>query len=219
MKTLKDYEYFRTDLGVLYKGDCLDIMKKINRNATDFVLTDPPWNMNYFDNDNKTWEEYKKWLLIVLNQIEYLSKNIAMFQSTKSISYIAEYFKEYEFFASVKNFSQMTKTKMPNCWDIVYIKYNKYYGNGRNWFLCNTAGMLKDRTDHPTPRTIDVNEFILEMFSIKNNLILDPFLGSGTTAVACEKLGRRWIGIEISEKYCEIAKQRIKQESDQFKMF
>ncbi|MCD6166729.1 site-specific DNA-methyltransferase [bacterium] len=45
-------------------------------------------------------------------------------------------------------------------------------------------------------------------------LVLDPFLGSGTTAVACERLNRRWIGIEINEEFCKIAKERIMKEGD-----
>lgn len=51
----------------------------------------------------------------------------------------------------------------------------------------------------------------------KGGIVLDPFMGSGTTAVACEKLNRRWIGIELSEEYCEIAKRRIQKEADQLK--
>ena len=71
---------------------------------------------------------------------------------------------------------------------------------------------------HGATYTVEMCEYFIENFSKKNELFLDPFLGSGTTAVACEKLNRRWIGIEISEKYCEIAKQRIEQEANQYKM-
>jgi len=49
--------------------------------------------------------------------------------------------------------------------------------------------------------------------------ILDPFLGSGTTAIACERLNKKWIGIEINEKYCEMAAKRIKSERKQLKLF
>lgn len=73
--------------------------------------------------------------------------------------------------------------------------------------------------DHPTKKPVELMQYLLKIHSINDNLVLDPFLGSGTTAVACEKLGRKWIGIEISEKYCEIAAKRIKAEADQIKMF
>jgi len=62
---------------------------------------------------------------------------------------------------------------------------------------------------HFTPKPVKIIERIINVHTFENYLVLDPFLGSGTTAVACEKLNRRWIGIEIEEKYCEIAKKRL----------
>jgi tRNA/tmRNA/rRNA uracil-C5-methylase (TrmA/RlmC/RlmD family) len=70
---------------------------------------------------------------------------------------------------------------------------------------------------HATQKPVGLIQWCLG-FSKTKGFVLDPFLGSGTTAVACEKLNRRWIGIEISEKYCEIAKSRIKAEADQLKL-
>ena len=64
-------------------------------------------------------------------------------------------------------------------------------------------------TPHPTEKPLSVFEGLVEVLSNEGCLVLDPFLGSGTTAVACEKLNRRWIGIEINPEYCEIAKQRL----------
>jgi len=62
-----------------------------------------------------------------------------------------------------------------------------------------------------------IQRLVLE-YSKENDLILDPFLGSGTTAVACERLNRRWIGIEIEPSYVKTARERIKQEQDQIKL-
>ena len=64
-------------------------------------------------------------------------------------------------------------------------------------------------TTHPTEKYHWMIEPLITRHSKQQHVVLDPFLGSGTTAVVCEKLNRRWIGIELEEKYCEIAKKRI----------
>jgi len=71
---------------------------------------------------------------------------------------------------------------------------------------------------HPTEKPVKMFQEMLFVSSNPDNLILDPFLGSGTTAIACERLGRRWIGIEISKEYCDIAIKRIEQERAQLKL-
>ena len=86
-------------------------------------------------------------------EFERISDNIVIFQSSKAIPFVSHLFIGYESMVVIKNFSQMTPKRLPNCYDIVFLKYkNGYKGNGRNWFLSNTAGMLKQRTGHPTPR-------------------------------------------------------------------
>lgn len=64
---------------------------------------------------------------------------------------------------------------------------------------------------HPTQKPVAVIKWILERYSKEGDLILDPFAGSGTTAVACEQLNRRWIAIEREEQYCRAAKDRLSQ--------
>jgi len=72
---------------------------------------------------------------------------------------------------------------------------------------------------HPTQKPIELMRRILTDYYPNAKRTLDPFLGSGTTAIACERLERKWIGIEISEKYCEIAAKRIEAEYNQRKLF
>jgi len=72
---------------------------------------------------------------------------------------------------------------------------------------------------HETPKPVTLIMRIVETASILGDTVLDPFIGSGTTAIACERLNRRWIGIEISEEYCEIAARRIERETRQLKLF
>lgn len=64
-------------------------------------------------------------------------------------------------------------------------------------------------TEHPTQKPVALCEWLIKTYSNSDGIILDPFFGSGTTGVAAKLLGRQFIGIEISEKYCEIARKRI----------
>jgi site-specific DNA-methyltransferase (adenine-specific) len=58
--------------------------------------------------------------------------------------------------------------------------------------------------------SMDIPSKAIKILTYKNDIVLDPFMGSGTTAVSAELLGRRWLGIELSENYTEIARNRIK---------
>lgn len=68
------------------------------------------------------------------------------------------------------------------------------------------------QADHPCPRKITHAAFLVKWWSEPEDTVLDPFAGSGTTLVAAKQLGRKAIGIEINERYCEIAAKRLAQE-------
>ncbi len=70
---------------------------------------------------------------------------------------------------------------------------------------------------HPTQKPCELFSYLVQTYSDPDNLVLDPFLGSGTTAVCAKKLNRHYIGIEIEEKYCEIAAKRLSQEVFDFR--
>ena len=89
---------------------------------------------------------------------------------------------------------------------------------GEVWRIPITPSIEK-KPNHPAPFPIRLAVKVVKSASVYNDIISDPFMGSGTTAIACEQLGRRWIGIEISEKYCEISAKRIERERQQLKLF
>lgn len=68
------------------------------------------------------------------------------------------------------------------------------------------------RVKHPAPFPVELPRRCIEMYSFTGDIILDPFLGSGSTAIAAIRTGRRYIGVDISEEYCKIAEQRITEE-------
>ena len=72
---------------------------------------------------------------------------------------------------------------------------------------------------HPTTKPVELVEWFIQWHTKPGQIILDPFCGSGTTLVAAERLGRKWIGIEIDPKHVETAEKRIAAERAQLKMF
>lgn len=81
-------------------------------------------------------------------------------------------------------------------------------GGRPNGFSWNNAA---ENNGHPCPKPIQVMTWMVGRASLDGHAILDPFMGSGTTLIAAKKLGRRAIGIEIEERYCEIAAKRLAQ--------
>ena len=72
---------------------------------------------------------------------------------------------------------------------------------------------------HPTQKPVELLERLIMLSSNENDIVFDPFIGSGTTAIACLKANRRFIGCEITEQYCNIAIKRIKVEQSQLTLF
>ncbi len=94
---------------------------------------------------------------------------------------------------------------------------SKWNGGGRPGtfiFTKNTKG-----AEHPTQKPLPLISELVRLFSFDQQTILDPFMGSGTTGVACAKLGRKFIGIEIHEPYFDIACKRIEEAHRQLDMF
>jgi len=75
----------------------------------------------------------------------------------------------------------------------------------------NFSGESKSKVGHPSPFPVELPKRCIKLFSFVEDIVLDPFLGSGTTLIACLETGRKGMGVEIDEKYCELAVKRLKE--------
>jgi len=199
----------------IYHGDCREILPNIQK--VDLVLTDPPYGMNYQSN-----HRVKKHTKIV-NDARFPIEDV--FKLIDHATRAAYIFCRWDNIADVMN--GMPKPKSI----LVWVKNNWSMGDlahehGRQWeaicfwpreghqFIKRIPDVINaDRTannDHPTEKPAGLLQLILE--ANVGEKVLDPFMGSGTTLRAAKDLGRKAIGIEIEEKYCEIAAKRLQQE-------
>ena len=101
---------------------------------------------------------------------------------------------------------------------------NKKDTISRDEFLEYTKSIWKfntesaTRVNHPAPFPVELPRRLIQLYTFKNDIVLDPFMGSGTTALAALNSGRKFIGYEISDQYCEIARKRINEETSQAKL-
>jgi len=203
--------YFETELGKLYNCDCLDFMKTMEDKSVDLVLTDPPYRdekdnqptkdmranggMECFGN-KLTKEQFKEIERVSGKQIIWGCNNFDFLPPYKGFLVWKKHIPE-KFTMSMAEIAYLSEN---------ILTISKVFYKASN----------SEHRYHPTQKPVTVMVWSLKF---AEGSVFDPFLGSGTTAVACEKLNRRWIGIEISEKYCEIAAKRISLEASQGKLW
>ena len=182
------------------------------------------------DKFNDEWdsvEEYSVWLLEVIEQISHVLKETGNFISFFDRAYTGLFIYKIE---SETNFKFRNKLYFEKNNPLPHFRKNNYRSciEEAIWFTKTHGGdyyinfisqekmkqifkgnIGKKLTKHPTEKYDWMIKPIIERHSKKDDLVLDPFLGSGTTAVVCEQLNRRWIGIEINMEYCDMVKKRI----------
>ena len=210
----------------LYNSDCLEIMKDIPDNSIDMVLCDPPYGISFRSGRRKNkYENIKNDNnLLFLNKyfeecFRIMKENTAIycFCSWQNINIFKE---EFEKFFKIKNILIWVKNNHGSG-DLKASYAPRYemilYGNkGRRIFEKNRYEDVlffnKTKNElHPTQKPTDLLEFLIKNSSKENSLILDGFMGSGTTGIACINTNRNFIGIELDENYFNIANKRIKQ--------
>ena len=217
---------------VIKEGDCLEHFKVWDDNCVDHVLTSPPYNVGRpkkskskqvakyigFDDKNKN---YFEWSVKVIDELLRVSRghvfyNVqANYYNKKDIyKLIGHYHKDIiQTFVWTKGHSSPASElgAISNFYEYIFAFSNDTRIKSNNQFTTNTlhtpiGGRAKGF--HAVMHD-DVADFFIENFTQEKDLILDPFMGSGTTALSCLKLKRDFIGIELVPDYIELANQRI----------
>jgi DNA modification methylase len=194
--------------GTLYLGDCKDIIHELG--LVDAVVTDPPYGIERFKKKGRfipegglTWD--RKPNQEIFDLMISISKNQIIWGSNNFNLPPSEYFLVWDKRQTVENFASAelayTNIKVP-----------------AKVFRLSIHEHNKTQKSHPTQKPIALMEWCLG-FLPKAKVILDPFMGSGTTGVACSNLGKEFIGIEKDPEYFEIACERIRKANLQGRLF
>ena len=204
--------YYQEEDITIYNADCLEIMKDIPDKSIDLVLTDPPYNVKKdFLNDDLSRVEFIDFIKKFINESLRVSKLLLFFTGSKFLpevmSGVNQYIDILYFYKPYAN-NKGIITDWNYC-DLIIACGDKPIKKPKNNFYQYLKFPTLEGKLHPCPKPTEIMKKLVLDFTENNQTILDPFLGSGTTLVAAKELGRNAIGIEISEKYCAIAKRRL----------
>jgi len=192
----------------IYHNDCREVLSELS--YVDLVLTDPPYGikLNYASFED-TPENVKALVAEVIPICTAIAKRVVLTCATRQINF----YPEPAWILCWLN----RAGAFPNPWGFTCWQPILCYG--KDPYLAHALGSRSDviehsetaeKNGHPCPKPIEFWKKLLARCSVlPADLIVDPFMGSGTTLIAAKLLGRRAIGIDIEEKYCEIAAKRL----------
>lgn len=202
-----------------------DVAKRLKHPV---VVTDPPFNIGYhYDrySDNMPQEKYLEWLSSILTdydcavvhypeQLHCLSIEMRRVP-TRVLSWVypsntARQHRDIAFYGVVPDLNRVKQPyKNPNDKRIKELVKRTGGARSYDWFEVNQVkNVSKEKTDHPCQMPVEVMRRVVGVLP-DGVTVIDPFCGSGTTGVACKMLGVDFVGIDISEAYCDIARRRI----------
>ncbi len=202
----------------ILQGDCVHIMQDMPCESVDLTITDPPYLVRYRDRIGRTIinDDNPEGVLAAFPEIYRLLKPDSFCVSFYGWTYV------HAFAAAWSNAGFRPVGHI--VWHKDYASNRKYlrYHHEQCFLLAKGYParphmLLEDvrpwhysgNRNHPTEKSIQIIKPLIESFSRPGDIVLDPFLGSGTTAVAAAFTDRRYIGIEIDQDYCTIARKRL----------
>lgn len=208
--------YYEDSAVQIFHGDCRDILPSLPK--VDLAYLDPPFNTHnsigrysrQYQNDNMSDSEYRQFCLECLGLAREHSQRLLV---TPGVGNIGIYPVAIWCIVIDKPSSpSFNRFGGFNCWEPLLVYDKPVKRIPRDVVRFDSLNHIKDgRENHPCPDNHNMCEWIVDTWTLPGETIIDPFTGSGMMLFAAKKLGRKAIGIEIEEKYCEIAAKRMSQ--------
>ena len=215
----------------LINADCSEALKEFDDNSVDYVFTSPPYNIKrsknnkynkyeYFDDGI---DNYFDWSIKIIDELLRVTKNHVFWNIQanyynkkdvyKLIGHYADKIQQNFIWYKPDGIPSSQKYYVSNFVEYIIGFTNKKYLKSNKHFITNhlEASSKNQNTNrkHKAAMNIEVADFIIKNFTQENEIVLDPFMGTGTTGISCLQNNRTFIGIEIAKEYYEYATERI----------
>lgn len=216
----------------LYNDDCLKVLKEIKDNSIDLIVTDPPYPVisggkpkekgqpggMLSKNDGKIFEHNdikpEDWFPELYRILKDGSHCYVMTNTINLEKYLTlartSGFQLHNLLIWEKNNVTPNRWYMKNCEYVLFLRKGKAKAiNNPGSKTVHQVDNILGNKEHPTEKPVDLMKLYVENSSNEGDLVLDPFMGAGSTGIAATETNRKFIGIELDKKYFNIAKKRI----------
>ena len=203
--------YYQDDSVTIYHGDCLDLLPIV---SADVAITDPPYNvgLKYTKKTDDSRADYSKWCGAWFRLLRNAAKTVALTPGTPNVHLWLD-MEEPDLWLCNWRPNGHGYSKAGFChWEPMLV-WGPVQGKRKTDVIRAPIINIPEAEPHPCPKPVAWAEGAINLLAPDGGTVLDPFIGSGTTLVAAKKLGRKAIGMEIEERYCEISANRCRQES------
>ena len=230
---------YKNNLGMLFNDDVLNILPQIEDESIDLVVTDPPYKMtargnhgntggmlakkitmngNVFNHNDISIKEYASELYRILKDGSHcyiMTNHINLIEMLNTMTDVGFHF--------IKSLIWDKGNKIMGRFYMSQYEYILFFRKGKGVQInnCGTSDILsfpnkklkgEDGSNlHDTEKPVELMKVLIENSSKPNDIVLEPFMGIGSTVIACQELNRRYIGVELDNKYFEITKKRLEQ--------
>jgi site-specific DNA-methyltransferase (adenine-specific) len=199
----------------LFLGDCLDVMPTLEAGSVDVVVTDPPFNAGKeFANDNLSDLDFRAFcnhFVLQLYRLQPLNILVEVGKNDQIMRQELERYFTFRYSLCLNYTNSMRNGAVGYAnWGLVL-----WFSNGGKCYqrykdrLDSALHNTKAEFTHPSPKEVEHYRHLVRMFTPEGGTVLDPFMGSGTTGIACLNTERRFIGIEQNAEYYSIAEKRL----------
>lgn len=231
--------------GKIINADCMDILKQLPDKCIDLVLTDPPYGIGFLSKrtdhqreiENDKYEDFAKLYPKWIAEFKRLLTDTGVcccccgggggktpVSQEFTLEAVRQGFNLIQTIIWDKQTIGLGWHYRPSYETIVVLSKSK---DKYNWCterkdvsnIVRMGNIIPQKGDHPTPKPVPLMEHFLELHSKEGDLVLEPFSGSGTTAIACHRLKRRFICIEKDPEYWAKSCERLKAEQAQLQLF
>jgi len=211
---------FNQMLNGVVNGDCIEVMRSLPWASVDFILTDPPYLVNYRDRTGRSVANDAgdgAWLKPAFRQMHRVLRPDSLcvsFYGWSKVDLFMDAWKSAGF--SVVGHIVFRKRYGSNARFLSYRHESAYLlAKGRPPLPASPVPDVLDweysgNQLHPTQKPVQPLKTLIEAFTKPGDVVLDPFCGSGSTLVAAQELGRRFIGIELDEQHHRTATDRLR---------